>query len=497
MSRRRSYLDHWYAPLPKRPVPADGIAASRFGDTWWGREWIASLERLGRMWSNRLPRGRSYARQGRVKDLEIGAGIVTAAVVGTRRRPYRVEIALPAFDADGWRPGLERLADDTLLVIRLLGRELPEEVAGRLREAGVDLFPRRGELSTECSCPDWANPCKHIAAVHYLFAAALDNDPFLLFRLRGLERDHLIEAVAGDVARGGDERAIEEGSIHDGLMSGDGLDIETFIGRDLEPPVLDVDPRSAAIELVGIKRLGPPPRGLEGLPKLVAPAVRAAGRLALELAWRDDRPRRQASGADVETPGRSTPDGGAPKRPRPSGSRRASAGGVTGAEPPPQTVVDVGRRSPRLVVSPALVERLDRQVEAALSDAGRAMSKRELLAEVGAPDNEVTGALRRLRSSGLVVVRGRGPATRYRLAEKLSPVRGKVRGRRRRGAAGDVAGRVVGILQGATAPLPLRAIAERLGVTPEELRPVILSLRQNGVVEMVGRRRSARYRLAG
>jgi DNA-binding transcriptional ArsR family regulator len=485
MSRRRSYLDDWYAPLPKQPVPADGIAVSRFGDTWWGREWIASLERLGRAWSNRLPRGRSYARQGRVKDLQLGAGVVTAGVVGTRRRPYRVEIRLPAFGAEGWRPGLERLANDTLLVIRLLDRELPEEVGARLREAGVDLFPRRGELSTDCSCPDWANPCKHIAAVHYLLAAALDNDPFLLFRLRGLDRDDLIDALAGEAAGGDGGPVIEEEPDRGGVESGDGVDVATFIGRDLEPPLLDIDPRAPGVELVGLKRLGPPPRGLERLPKLVAPAVRAAGKLALELAWRDERP--NAAAADVVQ--------GAPRRRARTAAWRTGASGAAGGEPPPQTVVDIGRRSPRHVVSPVLVQDLVRRVEAALSEAGRALSKRELLAEVGAPDSEVTGALRRLRDGGLVVTSRRGPATRYRLVEKLTPFSGKGRGRRPHRSADDAASRVVEILDGASKPLPLRAIAERLGATAGELRPVILSLRQNGVVEMVGRRRSARYRL--
>ena len=224
--RRRSFYGDWFTPPPKRPVPADGIAAGRFGDTWWGREWIASLERLGRTWSNRLPRGRSYARQGRVVDLAVGAGVVTAGVVGTRKRPYRVEIALPALDADGWRRGLERLADDTLLVIRLLDRELPDEVGERLRAAGVELFPRRGELSTECSCPDWANPCKHIAAVHYLFAAALDNDPFLLFRLRGLDRDDLIASLAGGDARPAGEPVVAEEPGEGGLESGDDIEYD-------------------------------------------------------------------------------------------------------------------------------------------------------------------------------------------------------------------------------------------------------------------------------
>jgi hypothetical protein len=447
------------------------------------------------MWSNRLPRGRSYARQGRVVDLAVGAGVVTAGVVGTRKRPYRVEISLPALDADGWSRGLERLADDTLLVIRLLDRELPDEVGERLRSVGVELFPRRGELSTECSCPDWANPCKHIAAVHYLFAAALDNDPFLLFRLRGLDRDDLVAGLAGDDARPVSEPAVADDSDGDGLESAAEVDVATFLGRDLDPPVLDIDPRAPGVELIGLKRLGPPPRGLERLPALVAPAVKAAGRLALELAWREAGPKTppvEVSHAETSPPKADVEE---PKSRRKAASKKKTAGTVAGADYPSQTVVDVGTRSPRYVVSPAAVERLVQRVEEVLSEAGRALSKRELMAAVEAPHNEVTGALRRLRDGRLVVPRGRGPATRYATAEKLAPIRRARRGQRSLRPVHDTTSLLVEVLGEARSAMSLRTLAERLGATPEELRPVILSLRQNGVVEMVGRRRSARYRL--
>jgi len=468
--RRRSFgWGDWYESPPKQPVPADGIAAGKFGSTWWGREWMASLERLGRSWANRLPRGRSYARQGRVVDLAVGAGVVTAGVVGTRPRPYRVEIGLTTLDPATWRRAVDALAEDTLLVVRLLGRELPDEVAHRLAGAGVALFPSRNELRTTCSCPDVANPCKHVAAVHYLFAAALDNDPFLLFRLRGLDRDDLLDALAGEGAEDGSSTAMTAAAPDRAADSGDDLDVAAFLGRDLPPPTLDLDPRPPEVELVGLRRLGPPPRGLERLPELLAPAVRAAGRRALEMAWAAPLPRTSPG------PGPAPPD--ATPEPRSRQDRR------------PQTVV---RTPPAAAPEPG---ELKRQVESALDRAGRPLTRRELDTAVGAPSPEVARALGELRRARLVVAVGRGPATRYALASAAPTAPGR-RGRRSAPASDDVTGRLVEALRGSRSATPLRDLAERLGVAPEGLRPVLLALRQNGVVEMVGRRRSARYRLA-
>ena len=578
MSRRRRFDDHWYTPPPKQPVPADGIAAGRFGTTWWGREWIASLERLGRVWSNRLPRGRSYARAGRVVDLEIGAGVVTAGVVGSRPRPYRVELHLPPHSAAAWRRGLERLAQDTLLVIRLLGRELPDEVAERLEEAGVDLFPRRGELRTDCSCPDAANPCKHVAAVHYVLAAALDNDPFLLFRLRGLDREDLLAALGG--GHGGaaptpDSDPEEEGPSE--LEPAADLDADGFLGRDLTPPLPDGEPRPPAVELVGLKRLGPPPRGLERLPELLGPAVRAAGRFALELAWQepDARPDRageapsESAAAPADAAG--DPGGGVDTAPRTSpaarladrlvavlaiagrpmgraelehhvhdpsrrvaaalralerqgrvvrhgrgpGTRYGPAGAAAGPVTPPSAAPRAPRRGrrpappkppaasragrePRAEVPAPLLQAphpptMAQRVEDALAEVPGGLTKRELAALLGADRDELTAALDRLRRARVVATRGRAAGTRYLLAPAASIVPRADRD----AAPGDrLAGRVVDLLGRSRTALPARLLAERLGLTTDELRPVLLALRQHGVVEMIGRRRAARYRLA-
>lgn len=482
--RRRSFFDQWYDTPAKQPAPANGIAATRFGDTWWGREWIASLERLGRLWSNRLARGRTYARAGRVVDLEVGAGIVTAGVVGTRSKPYRVEITLPQLAPDVWRRAVDDLTADTLLVIRLLNRELPDEVGARLRTAGIELFPSCGELATICSCPDVANPCKHVAAVHYLFAAALDNDPFLLLRLRGLDRDGLVAAIAGDV----EETAAPAARTVDGAdrdceePAGD-LELAAFLGRGVALPVLEIEPRAPTVELVGLKRLGPPPRGLEALVALLTPTIRAAGKLALELAWDDTAILPETRDDECPPP---------PSVQRRRGRRPKDLPAPTPGRPAPSAPVQVLSRP----TAPSPDRGLVTLVEQVLGRARRPLSKRELVAALRADPGDVTTALKGLRAARLVTSHGRGPATRYALSSVAAQAGTPRRGRRpRRPFAADPAGRIVEILRTAGTPTTLRDLADSLGAAADALRPTLLALRQNGVVEMVGRRRNARYRL--
>lgn len=133
---------------------------------------------------------------------------------------------------------------------------------------------------------------------------------------------------------------------------------------------------------------------------------------------------------------------------------------------------------------------LPARLEAVLADADRPMTKRELAAGLGADVDQVTGAVQELRRAGLVTTHGRGPATRYALAASSAAAPGRART-----AGDDLHGQVVDALAPSRTALSMRSLAERLGHAPDELRPVILSLRHNGVVEMVGRRRSARYRV--
>jgi len=167
-----------------------------FGKSWWAKKWIEALEILGSYYSNRLPRGRTYARRGAVKDLIITPGEVKAKVQGTRLTPYRVKIELNALTDRQWQKAIKALAKHAIFAAKLLIGEMPPNIDEAFNSCGLSLFPARAtELKTDCSCPDWANPCKHIAATHYILAEAFDCDPFLLFELRGWTKEKVLQEL--------------------------------------------------------------------------------------------------------------------------------------------------------------------------------------------------------------------------------------------------------------------------------------------------------------
>ena len=191
-------MPYWASYERTRPLPADGIKAKsrrgKFTESWWGNRWIGALKPL--MDSGRLNRGRSYARRGQVLNIDLQPGKISARVQGSRRSPYRVNIELhPLTDAQ-WDRVLDALAEQALFAAQLLNEEMPDEIEQVFDAVKVPLFPdSRNDLATDCSCPDWANPCKHIAAVYYLLGERFDEDPFLLFELRGRDKAALIAGL--------------------------------------------------------------------------------------------------------------------------------------------------------------------------------------------------------------------------------------------------------------------------------------------------------------
>lgn len=202
MAKSRYYPDHyWYTPEPPREVKG-GIKASskkgKFAQSWWGRRWIEVLESFDI--GARLARGRSYARRGQVADLEVETGIIRAKVQGTQDRPYHVVIELRTLTKTKWQKVVRALRRRPILATRLLSSEMPPELEEVFVQTGVSLFPEKyKDLQTACSCPDWSNPCKHVAAVYYLLAEAFDQDPFLLLKQRGMSREELVASLRGSV----------------------------------------------------------------------------------------------------------------------------------------------------------------------------------------------------------------------------------------------------------------------------------------------------------
>lgn len=162
------------------------VTRAAFGKTWWGEQWLAALTHID--FDNRLPRGRSYANKGAVSQLTVKAGTIQAKVQGSRPRPYQVTITVPPITPIDSARLLDRIAADPALIARMLNRELDPALLALAAELGIAVFPTRWkDLSMQCSCPDWAVPCKHLAAVIYLLSREIDGNPFLVFSLRGLD----------------------------------------------------------------------------------------------------------------------------------------------------------------------------------------------------------------------------------------------------------------------------------------------------------------------
>lgn len=188
-------FDDRFWPESKPRKTKGGIKARSqhggFGTQWWAKRWIAVLESLNV--GARLQRGRRYARAGQVLDIAIGPGLVTARVQGSRARPYQVTIRVAKLARPTWQKIAEYVAREARFAAKLLGGEMPQDIEEGFEAVGASLFPTTlRELHTDCSCPDWANPCKHIAATYYLIGEEFDRDPFLLFALRGATRVEIL-----------------------------------------------------------------------------------------------------------------------------------------------------------------------------------------------------------------------------------------------------------------------------------------------------------------
>jgi uncharacterized Zn finger protein len=237
-----------------------------FGATWSSRRWIRALESLGATYPNtRLPRGRSLARNGAVQGLQVRPGEVTARVE-QGGRTYQVTLNLPVFTDEEWEAAVRALAGQLQHAAGLLQGRMPESIDETFGQVGLTLFPLRGEFSSQCGCRDTGDPCVHGAAVHYTFAGALEDNPFLLPALRGRNREELLaglraarSAPSGETPAGPAELSADEGF---------------FAGGDLTGVALHPLPPAAPDRMV--RRLGPPPGGDEADTEALAELVRRA-----------------------------------------------------------------------------------------------------------------------------------------------------------------------------------------------------------------------------
>jgi len=282
--------DYWFKPT-KAIQAKDGIKAQSqrgaFAKNWWAQRWIAALERL--VDSGRLSRGRNYARKGQVLSIEETKDGIAARVQGSQRTPYKIRIKIASLTDAQWDKVIDALAEQAIFSAQLLAGEMPQEIEQAFESAKVSLFPsQRYDLETDCSCPDYANPCKHVAAAHYILGERFDEDPFLIFRLRGRTQEQVMQELRK--RRAGADEIIEEEAEEAEVV----VPLEDCIHNywELGAPLegFSVSIRPPTIEMPLIKRLGaasfvPDP----GIESLLRDAYQTIGRNALQIAFQEQK----------------------------------------------------------------------------------------------------------------------------------------------------------------------------------------------------------------
>jgi uncharacterized Zn finger protein len=179
-----------------KPVVIEGKALAK---TWWGKSWNNNLERYAD-YENRIERGRSYVRHGAVLDLQISPGKVRALVQGSDTEPYEVLIGIKDIPKTHWKKIQQQCKGQLKSLQDLLAGTFPQPLADIFFNQKNGLFPGPKSISFDCSCPDWASMCKHVAAVLYGIGARFDEDPSLFFKLRGVNTEDLISRAVADTA---------------------------------------------------------------------------------------------------------------------------------------------------------------------------------------------------------------------------------------------------------------------------------------------------------
>ena len=289
MPRRKDYYDDYFYFKPTKAIETkDGIKAQSkrgaFAKNWWAQRWIVALERL--VDSGRLSRGRSYARKGQVLSIDETKDGIVARVQGSRPTPYKISIKINHLTNAEWDKVIDALAEQAIFTAQLLAGEMPQDIEQAFDRAKVSLFPsKRGDLETDCSCPDYSNPCKHIAATHYILGERFDEDPFLIFRLRGRTQEQVMQELRK--RRTGEELFEEE--VEDAKVS---IPLEEQIENfwDVRAPLegFAVSIRPPAIEMPLLKRLGEPNFSPEpGLQSMLVAVYQVISQKAIQTAFKD------------------------------------------------------------------------------------------------------------------------------------------------------------------------------------------------------------------
>lgn len=247
-----------YFPPSKPRKTKGGIKAQSkrgsFAETWWGKRWSEIVEHshIGA----RLGRGKNYARQGQVISIDIDKGRINAKVQGSRKRPYHVNIQVQEIGKKDWDNVITQLGDQPLFTAKLLAGEMPDELEYVFHEALVSLFPSlEYDIKNSCTCPDWSNPCKHIAAIYFLLSEEFDRDPFLIFKLRGMDRDELLSRLAPTSSANKQNQVVER-EVEEEMNEPLPVDETLFWHGEVLPPDFPPAVEPPQVNAVLPKRLG-------------------------------------------------------------------------------------------------------------------------------------------------------------------------------------------------------------------------------------------------
>ncbi len=161
---------------------------------WWVQRWIDLLQSY--RFKKRLERARDYARQGNVRSIEFQGPKVLAKVQGTEPEPYQISLSLDPFTDEQWSYVIETMAQQAIFSAHLLAGEMPQNIEEVFTTNGLSLFPfTLSDIHSQCSCPDKENPCKHIGAVYYQLGDRFSEDPFVIFQLRGRNKEQILDVL--------------------------------------------------------------------------------------------------------------------------------------------------------------------------------------------------------------------------------------------------------------------------------------------------------------
>ena len=242
------------------------------GTTWWSKRWLKILESYGSEWSsNRLQRGVKYARMGQVINFEISNGGISASVQGSRSNPYIVTISVKMIGSKQWKTAIEAISSQAIYAAKLLVGEMPADIEKVFEGVSARLFPSKAEFKSHCTCPDSANPCKHIAAVCYIIAEEFDRNPFMIFELRGRSRDDILTSLrntrSDGIGRNDAKELLSYIDEKDNKSDNDGgtnvtTPLQNFVGSFWRTGknyrLLDISMEPCRVNAAVIKRLGEP-----------------------------------------------------------------------------------------------------------------------------------------------------------------------------------------------------------------------------------------------